>query len=277
MKIIFNQTCIEENQLNINYTENNYFSGDFVNGFCWLFQNKILYWEYVYFQLMASMRKMRIDIPLSFTPKLFESQIKILSEELHITQGRIKITVYRNTQSKSPSFVIKFLPYKNFIIDSENEIDVFKEILTYPNLLTEMLLYQPIDSIAKQYANENDLQDVILLNNEKRIARSILGNIFLIQDNMIMTPSSTEGSILSVLKKNFIIFLREKTDYVYREMPLSPFSAQSADEFFILSDENGIIPITKFRKKTFKKDIIGLLTKKFIGYSLEQYKQAVNY
>jgi branched-chain amino acid aminotransferase len=271
MKVIFNQKCIEENQIVIKYTENNYFSGDFVNGFCWLFQSKILYWEYTYFQLMASLRKMRIDIPLTFTPELFESQIKILSEKLLISEGRVKITIYRNLKDSPPSFIIKFLSHKNFFINNDNEVDIYKEILVYPNLLSDMLIFQPINSIAKKYAKENNLQDVMLLNNEKRVARSISGNIFLIQDNMIVTPPSTEGATLSVLKKNFILFLREKTNYIHKEEPISPFEAQSADEFFILSDENGITPITRFRKKTFKKDKISFLTKKFIGYSLRQY------
>ena len=269
MKIIFNQNCIEENQLVINYTENNYFSGDFVNGFCWLFQNKLLYWEYVYFQLMASMRKMRIDIPLAFTPELFEDQIKILSEKLNTTEGRVKITIYRNIQNHPPSFIIQILPHKNFFITTENEVDVYKEILIYPNLLSDLLIYQPLNSIAEQYARENELQDVILLNSEKRIARSVLGNIFLIQDNMIVSPPTTEGAIQSVLKKNYILFLREKTNYIFKEAPISPFEAQSADEFFILSDENGLLSLTRLRKKVFKKDQTRLLTKKFIGYSLE--------
>jgi branched-chain amino acid aminotransferase len=270
MKVIFNQKCIEENQLLVSYTENDYFSGDYVNGFCWLFQNKILYWECAYFQLMASMRKMRIDIPLSFTPELFESQIRILSEEWGISEGRIKITVYRNLQDHHPSFIIKFLSHKNFFVSTENEIDIYKEIFIYPNLLSELLIFHPINSIAKQYSKENGLQDVMLLNNEKRIARSVLGNIFLIRDNMIVTPPTTEGATLSVLKKNYIVFLREKTNYIYKEEPISPFEIQFADEFFILSDENGIMPINQFRKKSFKKDKTSLLTKKFIGYSLEQ-------
>ncbi|MCO6565334.1 MAG: aminotransferase class IV [Apibacter sp.] len=270
MKVIFNQKCIEENQLLVSYTENDYFSGDYVNGFCWLFQNKILYWECAYFQLMASMRKMRIDIPLSFTPELFESQIRILSKEWGISEGRIKITVYRNLQDHHPSFIIKFLSHKNFFVSTENEIDIYKEIFIYPNLLSELLIFHPINSIAKQYSKENGLQDVMLLNNEKRIARSVLGNIFLIRDNMIVTPPTTEGATLSVLKKNYIVFLREKTNYIYKEEPISPFEIQFADEFFILSDENGIMPINQFRKKSFKKDKTSLLTKKFIGYSLEQ-------
>ena len=36
---------------------------------------KILFWEDHYFRLMASMRILRIEIPMTFTPEFLESQI----------------------------------------------------------------------------------------------------------------------------------------------------------------------------------------------------------
>ncbi len=272
MKIIFNQKSIEEEKLFIDYTKKNYFSGDFVNAFCWYFQSELLFWEDVYFQLMASMRKMRISIPLSYTPELFEKQIKLLAEELSLSQGRIKITVFRDI-SEEPSFIIEFLPYQDFFSSTENEIDVYKEISVFPTLLSTISIFNPINPVAEQYAKENNLQELILLNHEKRIARAISGNIFLIHENVIYSNSTEEGAFISVLKKNFIRFLREKTDYIYREEPLSPFQTQSATELFILSDEKGIIPVTKIRKTTFKTEVTHLLTKKFIGFALENSKK----
>jgi branched-chain amino acid aminotransferase len=271
MKIIFNQDCIEKEKLFINYTEKNYFSGDVVNAFCWMFQNKLLFWEEVYFQLMASMRKMRMEIPLSYTPEMFENQIRLLSEELNFNKGRVKLTVFRNFKEQ-PSFIVEFLPYRDFFTHTEKEVDVYKEILVYPNLLSALYIFHPINHTASQYTRENNLDDVILLNHEKRIARTVSGNIFLIRDNNIYSNPTSEGAFISVLKKNFILFLRKKTDFIYKEETLSPFSTQSAHELFILSDEKGIIPIAKSRKTVFKKDISHSLTKKFIGFALEQNK-----
>ncbi|MDR1877026.1 MAG: aminotransferase class IV [Flavobacteriaceae bacterium] len=269
MKIFFNQNCVEEEELFVDYTEKSYFSGDYVTAFCWFFQNKLLFWEDVYFQLMSSMRKMRMKIPLSYTPEMFENKIKSLSDELLLSKGRIKITVFRH-YPQEPSFSIEFLPYKDFFSDSGNEIDVYKEIPVFPDLLSAISVFHPVNTVAAQYAVENDLQDVLLLNHEKRIARSIYGNIFLIQDNIILSNPTAEGALLSALKKNFLIFLRKKTDFIYREEPISPFLTQSASELFILSDEKGIIPVTKIRKTILKRDEIHLLTKKFIGFALDE-------
>ena len=272
MKIIFNQDCLEEKELLINYSSKNYFSGDLVNAYGWYFQSKLLFWEDIYFQLMASLRKMRISIPLSYTPEMFEKQIKLLFNELHLSQGRYKITVFSNPDSSDiPSFIIESLAYKDFFTLTVNEMDVYKEIPVCPTLISPLSVFHPVNRIAKQYARENDLQELILLNQEKRIARSISGNIFLMTDSTtIYSNSVAEGALLSPLKKNFITFLREKTEYVYREENISPFQTQSALEVFILSDEKGIIPVTKIRKNTFSSEQTRLLTKKFIGYALEQ-------
>ncbi len=270
MKIIFNKEIIEEGHLLINYTKKNYFSGNFINAFCWFFQNKLLFWEDVYFQLMASMRKMRISIPLSFTPEMFEQQIKLLSDELQLSQGRIKITVFGGDIPEEPSFTIEFMPYQDFFSSAENEIDIYKEIFIFPTLLSAISVFNPVNPVAEHYAKENDLQELILLNYEKRIARTLSGNIFLIRDTILYSTPTEEGAFISVLKKFFIQFLREKTDYIYREEHISPFQTQSADELFILSDEKGIIPVTKIRKTSFKTEITHSLTKKFIGFALEK-------
>ncbi|MGM5631217.1 aminotransferase class IV [Apibacter raozihei] len=270
MKVIFNGSIVEEKDLIVNYTQKNFFTGDFVNGFCWFFQNKILFWEDVYFQLMASMRKMRINIPLSFTPEMFEKEIMILSDHLHTSQGRIKLTVFRNQiPENAPDVIIEFLPYKDFYNTKGLELDVYKEIQIFPTLLSALYIYHPVNIVAEQYAYENELQELILLNQDKRIARSIFGNLFLIQDNLIVSNSTQEGAYLSVLKKNFITFLREKTEYIYKEENLSPFQTQSAQEIFILSEEHGFIPVKKVRKSNFKNEISHLLSKKFTGYALE--------
>ncbi|MDR3272319.1 MAG: aminotransferase class IV [Flavobacteriaceae bacterium] len=269
MKIIFNHQAIDEENLLIKYTEHSLFSGDYVQAFCWFFQKKLLFWEDVYFQLMASMRKMRMEIPQNFTPELFEKEIVDLINENLSTQGTVKITVFRKSDS-AVDYVSEILPYKNFIELQDNELDIYKEINIFPNLLSGIYIFQPVNLPARKYAQENDLQEVIILNDKKNIARAVSGNIFMIQNNEIRSNPPFDGAFLSSLKKNFITFLREETDYIYREETLSPFQTQSVQEIFILSDEKGVIPVTKIRKTTFSTDRTLFLVKKFIGYAVKK-------
>ena len=269
MKLIFNHHIVNSEDLLIKYTERDLFSGDYVQAFCWFFQKKLLFGEDVYLQLMASMRKMRMKIPQNFTPELFENEIYTLLEENQAEQGTVKITVYRKTESEVDYF-IEILPYKNFLEVQDNELDIYKEIPVFPNLLSGIYIFHPVNLPAQKYAQENDLQEVILLNHEKNIARSISGNIFMIRDNMIFSNPASDGAFLSTLKKNFIAFLREKTDSIYREETLSPFQTQSAQEIFILSEEKGAIPVTKIRKNLFSTSQTQILIKKFVGYAFDK-------
>ena len=58
---------------------------------------KILFWEDHYFRLMASMRILRMEIPMKFTPEFLESQIlELLNHNISNSNSfRVKLTVFR--------------------------------------------------------------------------------------------------------------------------------------------------------------------------------------
>lgn len=267
MKINHNQIIVEDNLLNVSYNLNQYFFGNYVNVYVWVANKQLLFWEDSYFQLMASMRKMRISIPESFTPEYFENQIEELLQVNQKIQGTVKITVF-NLGNEDISFVIEILPYKDFLSSDYNDIDIYKDLIVFPDLLNSLYVFQPLNQVAKKYATENDLQELIILNPDKNIARSIEGNIFLLSDNEIITNTTEQGAYLSVLKKNFKTFLQKKTDYILKEEKILPYQTQSAQEVFILSDKNGLLPIHKIRNKTFETEKTALLAKKFVGFAM---------
>jgi len=57
---------------------------------------KILFWEDHYFRLMASMRILRMEIPMAFTPEFLESQILELlnHNKSNSNSFRVKLTVF---------------------------------------------------------------------------------------------------------------------------------------------------------------------------------------
>ena len=58
--------------------------------------NKILFFEDHYFRLMASMRIVRMEIPMNFTMEYLEEQILKLVTATQNTNARVRFTVYRN-------------------------------------------------------------------------------------------------------------------------------------------------------------------------------------
>ena len=68
------------------------------------------------------------------------------------------------------------------------EIDLLKEISVNTNILSNIRTHSPENIYAEIYAAENDLDDVILLNPDKRVARTISGNLLLLEENTIKIP-----------------------------------------------------------------------------------------
>src|SRR5210317_2302475 len=63
---------------------------------------KILFWEDHYFRLMASMRILRMEIPMNFTPEFLEEEIQktCIGLDENSNAYRIKIIVWRKEGGK---------------------------------------------------------------------------------------------------------------------------------------------------------------------------------
>ena len=97
-------------------------------------------------------------------------------------------------------------------------MDLIKEINVNTNLLSNIHVHSPENIYAGIYASENDLDDVILLNPNKRIARTSQGNILLLTDNTLRIPKHTEGAYISPLLESFVTFL-DKKDWLFWKKP----------------------------------------------------------
>ena len=136
----------------------------------------------------------------------------------------------------------------------ENEIDVYKDFAVNTAFYSLVNTFRPEENIAEIYRLENEYEDIILLNANKRMARSLKGNIFVINDQTIRTPKKEEGVITSVLRTNFIKKINDSENFKVEEADIFPFEIQKAEEVFILIDGIGILPITQNRKKIYTTD-----------------------
>lgn len=231
--------------------------GDAVKVYFYIQNCRIIMAEECYFFLMASMRKMRMNIPLDYTLEFFENlfQEKVLSQG--VQQAVIRFMVYREQRgsllSKSGiSYFFDFVERSILDINPSIEMDLIKEISVNTNLLSNLQVHCPENIYAEIYAHENDLDDVILLNPGKRIARSIFGNLLFLEGDTIKIPKTTEGAYISPLMENFVTFVHKNRLAEIRESEIIAFESQKADEILMISDEKGIAPVAKIRNKTFE-------------------------
>lgn len=233
--------------------------------------NKPVFWEAHYFRLMASMRILRMEIPMHFTPEFLENEIVNLVQSLpnNAISYRVKITVYRDSEgfytptSNNVSYIISAQELSSDLYEINKghyEIELFKDYLISPNLLSTLKTNnKAVNVVGSIFAKENNYNNCLLLNTDKSIIEALNGNIFLIKGNTVKTPPLADGCLKGIVREKLIEIISKSPDFELSESSISPFELQKADELFITNVIQGIVPITKFRKKEFSADICSKL------------------
>lgn len=259
----FNGTIVSSEKVLISHQNRAFKYGDGVFETLKVENGKIIFFEDHYFRLMASMRMLRMKIPMQFTLEFLQDEIvKTVSENKLIDETcRARLTIYRKDgglytpKTNEVAYLIDVAPVT--LTNKEvYVVDLFKDFYNYSGLLsTVKTTNRMLNTLASIFAEENDLDNCILLNENKGIVEAVNGNIFIIKDNIIKTPALTEGCIKGVIRKKIIDIVTKHPEYTIEETTISPFELQKADEVFITNAIIGIQSVTNYRKKIFKTDI----------------------
>jgi branched-chain amino acid aminotransferase len=263
----FNGTIISEDTSFFNHRNRGFRFGDALYETLRIVNGKIYFIEDHYFTLMASIRIVRMEIPMDFTLEFFESEIlkTVEANSLSNATAEVKFTVFRSEgghyepKTNNIDYVVEACPIDSnfFIIDKKNyEVELFKDYFVNGDMLSNLeITNKTINVIAAVFAKENNYSDCLLLNHDKKVVSAINGNLFLIKDNLIKTPPLNDGCLNAVLRKKMIEIIEKHPDYDIVEESISPFELQKADELFIGNINRGIQPITKYRKKEFEMNV----------------------
>ena len=232
--------------------------------------NRINFWEDHYFRLMASMRMLRMKIPMNFTLEFLEEQIlKTVSVNENNKNTRARLSVTR----KDGGFYTPNTNEIDYLIESQEieystkalyKVDLFKDFYMYSgHLSTVKTNNKLIHTLASIYAKENELDNCILLNERKGVVEVTNASLFLIKGTLIKTPPLTEGCLKGIAREKVISVITSSNNYTLEEAIISPFEIQKADEVFITNSIIGIQPITNYRKKEFSTDISKKLAMSF--------------
>lgn len=229
--------------------------------------SKIFFWESHYLRLMASMRIMRLPIPMHFTMEQLEEEIleTLKANTLESKAARVRLTVFRDpggyytpTNTKV-SYIIEASALDTpFYTSSQDgyQVELFKDHYVHAGLLSTLKSSNKLVHIlAGIYASENGYQNCLLLNQHKNIIEASNGNIFLVKNNTIKTPPITEGCLNGVLRKQLLEIIKKTPKFELEEAPISPFELQKADEMFITNVISGIISVSKYRKKQYDTQV----------------------
>lgn len=270
MLVSYNGEILEDYELEMHADNRAFKYGDSVFETMKYVNGKINFWEDHYFRLMSAMRIVRMEIPMDFSPEFIESKIDELIKAKHYEKqtNRIRLSIVRQDGGlyTPTSNTIDYLIESTVLEDSEYtlndsglKMDVFKDHYKPKGLLSNIksancLIY----TVAGIYAKENELDDVVLINEDKHVVESVSSNVFLIQGDKLITAPIESGCLRGVIRKN-ILKIASKASLEPEEKEFSPFEIQRADEMFLTNAIKGVQWVSSFKKKTFTNEKTAVL------------------
>jgi branched-chain amino acid aminotransferase len=256
--INFNSELFSKEKIQLTTDNRGFKYGDGIFETIKVVNKKVIFWEDHYFRLMASMRMLRMKIPMEFTLEFLEQEIlKTVASLEEGTNYRVRLNVFRKDGGLYTPKTNKI----NYLIEASEintqakkvyEVDVFKDFYNYSGLLSTIKTNnRMLNTLASIYANENDLDNCVLLNERKGVVEVANGNIFIVKDSVVKTPALTEGCIKGIVRSKVIEILTKNENFTIEETVISPFEIQKADEVFITNAIVGIQVVTKYKKKSF--------------------------
>ena len=238
--------------------------------------NKLLFVEDHYFRLMASMRILRMPIPMEFTPEFFVDEANRLAEEVAVTDGRLRLQVVRKSEGKyTPDdnnecvwwMELEELSSQDYTWTSKGlKVDLFKDHYIQPGLLSTLKSSNALPYVlAGIFAKENGFDAMLLVNDKKMLVEANAANVFVLKDNVLKTAPLEDGPLRGVFRKNLIGWAKE-IGLEIKEESINPFELQKADEIWLTNTISGVQWVEKYRKRTYKgdkaKELVELLQRK---------------
>ena len=267
--------ALTENQKEVDLLNRGLNYGDAVFETIRVQQGKILFWEDHYFRLMASMRIMRMEIPMDFTPEFLSNEIDrlVAAQDMSAKTAVVKLLVYRDSaglytpEHNEVGYMISLRSIDSpfyTLAQGAYEVELYKDHYLSPSLLSTLKTNnKALQVLGSIYAKENGYQNCLVINTDKQVVEALNGNLFLVKGDRIKTPPLSSGCLDGVMRKQILKLLLELPDYLIDQTPISPFELQKADELFITNVVKGIQPISKYRKKQYSdvvaRDLLGKL------------------
>ncbi len=257
----YNGSIVAFDDVKITPDNRAYKYGDSVFETIKVINGKLVFWEDHYFRLMASMRMLRMKIPMNFTLEYLEEEILKIISINNQNNLRVRLCITRKDggfYTPTTNEIDYLIDCREIISKTKNnyKVDLFKDFYVYSGHLSTIKTNNKlIHTLASIFAKENELDNCILLNERKGIVEATNASLFLIKGTLIKTPLLSEGCLKGIAREKVINIIKSSGDFEIEETIISPFEIQKADEVFLTNSIIGIQPITNYRKKVFSTEV----------------------
>jgi aminodeoxychorismate lyase len=272
--ISYNGNLVPERKVFVSVNNRSFRYGDGCFETIKVINGKIVLGDLHFARLLSSLQKLQFAIPEFLNLQYLQDQIlKVAEKNKHSSLARVRITAYRadgalyDAVSNVPNIIIQSLAANqqsnsfnkegfnlDFFRDAKKTCDHFSNIKSNSYLPSVM---------GALHAQQNKLNDCILLNCYNRVCEATIANVFIIKDGTIKTPVLTEGCVDGVMRKHLISCIK-KADFPFKEGEILADEITEASEVFLTNALYGIRWVKKVGNTNFTNQLSAVLHEKFI-------------
>ena len=222
---------------------------------------KIILEKYHFERLFSGLKLLKYHVPSLFAASKLRKEISVLCKKNDCTElARVRLSVSRGNgglydETKGPQYVIECWPAENLVNQvNKNGLDID----IYPDAQKSCDLFCNLKSanylpyvMAAQYAKENKLNDCLVSNVKGHIADATIANIFLVKNNLVITPALTEGCIEGIIRRYLLEKLGSSANFEMREGVVTKNDLETFNEVFLTNAMYGIRWVKRFRDKMY--------------------------
>jgi branched-chain amino acid aminotransferase len=224
---------------------------------------KILLANYHFERLFTGLSLLQFEIPVLFTREKITEEILRLCEKNECKKlARVRLSVFRGNgglydDDKVLQYVVECWPL-NASVNKLNEnglvIDIYryaeKSCDKFSNLKSANFLPY---SMAALFAKENKWNDCLVMNSNGSIADSTIANLFIIKNEIVITPGLEDGCVNGVMRRHLLSRL-PVAGYEVLESSVSVSDVLMADEVFLTNAIHSIRWVRQFSNKVYKNE-----------------------
>ena len=222
---------------------------------------KLIFADEHFARLWKGMQLLQFDIPKLFTPSILQEEIlQLLKKNGHQSNARVRITICRgdgglyDAIDHRPNYMLQtwVLLSDNGTLNSNGLVlgiyeDAQKSCDKFCNIKHNN--YLPY-VMAALHAKQQKWNDAIILNTSGNVCDTTIANIFFIKDDVLYTPSLSEGCVAGVLRKVLINTLKQE-GYAIIEKKIIVDELLAADEVFLTNSIYNIRWVQSIADRTF--------------------------
>lgn len=272
LKIWIDGTLVDKSEAKISVYDHGLLYGDGVFEGIRVYSNKIFELEAHLDRFWNSAKAIRLDIPLS--REQVASAMYDTVKANNFTDCYIRLVVTRGVGdlgldpkkcAKPTVFIISDLinVYPREMYEKGMSVITASVIRNHPNALPPRVksLNYLNNILAKIEANDAGVPEAIMINHEGNVSECTADNIFIVRDNVVQTPMTSDGILEGVTRK-VIIQLCQKLGIPMIEKRLQRHDLYIADEMFLSGTGAEVIAVTKIDGRTIGQGQAGPLTRR---------------